>query len=208
MLRNGYSRQVVQDNITQGLKSGADRNSAIRAAFNHARMSYFKRYPSGALPGWLCFPKGYRLAQFYSEYGVPLRTTAMLPRDTNPVRELDMTDAEREKVRREVSKMFSGQGRAIRQAAKLYADFSGHEDVKIGKVQIPDTPQVMLAIGTVDGILYTTVRDGETEKYIHRFRSSARPLLMSSPDGQQLFLIGGSYNFTERGIVDHGDKSG
>lgn len=66
---------------------------------------------------------------------------------------------------------------------------------------VPDV-DVVLKIGHLDGILYTTVRDGKTEKYIHKFKKNSRPLLTSTFDGLQLVLIGGSYHFTARGIVD------
>lgn len=61
---------------------------------------------------------------------------------------------------------------------------------------------VAFAIGQVDGILYTTVRDNEIESYIHKFKKSSRPLLASSFDGKQLYILGGGYTFTNRGIVD------
>ena len=64
-------------------------------------------------------------------------------------------------------------------------------------------PKTGLVGGEMDGVLYTTVRDGETEKYIHRFKSGSRPLLVSSHDGQSLHIIGGKYEFTERGIEDN-----
>lgn len=57
-------------------------------------------------------------------------------------------------------------------------------------------------IGEVDGILYSTIRDGNPEKYIHRFKKKSRPLLAASFDGSQLYILGGGYTFTERGIVD------
>lgn len=95
----------------------------------------------------------------------------------------------------------------IDQAASLYERFSGHNPESIGKVRVPPTPRVGVAVGEVDGILYSTVRDGQLEKYIHKFRKSDRPLFVVAPDGKQLFLIGGNYTFTERGIVDDSDKS-
>ena len=57
-------------------------------------------------------------------------------------------------------------------------------------------------IGQCDGILYTTVRDGRTEKYIHKFKKNSRPVLVSNFDGKSLGLVGGKYHFTERGIED------
>jgi hypothetical protein len=62
---------------------------------------------------------------------------------------------------------------------------------------------VGLTIGECNGILYSTVRDGEAEKYIHRFKKSARPLLVASHDGSALALVGGNFRFTNRGIVDN-----
>ena len=94
----------------------------------------------------------------------------------------------------------------VQRAADLYERFSGHDAEAIGKVTIPAMPRVGVAVGEVDGILYSTVRDGVFEKYIHKFHKKDRPLFVVSPDGKQLMLIGGNYTFTERGIVDASDK--
>jgi len=95
----------------------------------------------------------------------------------------------------------------IEQARDLYERFSGHNAVELGSVKIPPLPAVGVAIGEVDGILYSTIRDGVLEKYIHKFRKSDRPLFVVSPDGKVLYLLGGNYNFTERGIVDESDPN-
>lgn len=104
----------------------------------------------------------------------------------------------------------AGMSRAVRdqldQAADLYERFSGHDPEEVGRVRVPPVPRVGVAIGEVDGILYSTVRDGVLEKYIHKFRKSDRPLFVVSPDGKQLFLLEGRYTFTEKGIVDLSDK--
>jgi len=94
----------------------------------------------------------------------------------------------------------------VLKAARLYERFSGHEAESLGKIKIKPMPKVGACIGEVDGILYTTVRDGVMEKYIHKFRAVDKPILVVSPDGKCLFLVGGSYDFTERGIVDRSDK--
>jgi len=90
----------------------------------------------------------------------------------------------------------------IRNASKLYSDFTGHEATEYEMVDKPVIHDVMLLVGDVDGILYTTVRDGKTEKYIHKFKAASRPLFTVSHDGKQLYMLGGSYDFTELGIVD------
>lgn len=95
----------------------------------------------------------------------------------------------------------------ISRAADLYQRFTGHDAEVAGSVQVNPIPKVGVAIGTCDGILYTTVRDGVKEKYIHKFRASDKPLFVVSPDGKSLHLVGGAYTFTERGIVDDSDPS-
>lgn len=91
----------------------------------------------------------------------------------------------------------------IDRAAKLYSDFTGHDPEDLGDIQIPDPPRVAIAIGDCEGIIYNVVRDGKFERYIHKFKASARPLFCVSPDGKQLLLIGGDFEFTERGITDN-----
>jgi hypothetical protein len=64
------------------------------------------------------------------------------------------------------------------------------------------TPAVAVEIGDLGGVLYTTVRDGRTEKYVHKFRRDSRPVLAAGSDGKSLHVIGGEFEFTDRGIVD------
>lgn len=90
----------------------------------------------------------------------------------------------------------------VREASKLYENFSGHDAEEIGTIDKPDLPDVVLVVGTLDFVGYTATRDGVEEKYIHEFEENCRPLLCASPDGKQLVLLGGEYTFTERGIVD------
>lgn len=91
--------------------------------------------------------------------------------------------------------------REIEAAANLYIQFRGEEPTYLESVPLRIAP-VMLLIGECDGVLYTTRRDGHIEKYIHKFAKQSRPLLASSHDGKQLYLLGGSYNFTDAGIID------
>lgn len=97
-------------------------------------------------------------------------------------------------------------GKAVNRAADLYERFTGHDAEIIGEVSLPPTPRAVCVIGVLDGVLYTTVRDGVTEHYKHDFAAQDRPLLAVSPDGKSLHLIGGRYVFTERGIVDMSDR--
>jgi hypothetical protein len=90
-----------------------------------------------------------------------------------------------------------------RTAENLYTAFTGHDALERIAIDKPVMPDVLSVIGDIDGVLYTTVRDGVTESYIHKFKKSSRPLFCVAPDGKSIYMIGGSYNFTERGIVDN-----
>lgn len=89
----------------------------------------------------------------------------------------------------------------IAEAARLRRDFTGHDSDRVEKAEF-SVPSVALQIGECDGIMYTTVRDGVTEKYLHKFKKKSRPTLAVSHDGKTLVLLGGAFQFTDRGIVD------
>lgn len=86
-------------------------------------------------------------------------------------------------------------------AARRFQAFTGHKATRSKRVSVP-TARAGLAIGPVLQVAYETTRDGKLEKYLHRFAPHARPLLAASHDGRSLFMLGGAYRFTERGIVD------
>lgn len=88
----------------------------------------------------------------------------------------------------------------LRSAGRLLEEFSGHKPVEV--VRAETGLQKGLVIGELDGVLYTTVRDGQTERYIHKFRKNSRPLLAASSDGKKLGIVGGQFQFTEAGIED------
>lgn len=87
-------------------------------------------------------------------------------------------------------------------AKKLFENFTGQQldDVEY-VLEIPDD-LVLFEIGRLDGVMYTTVRDGKKEKYLHEFSRGCEPVLASTSEGNQLFIVGGSYQFTESGIED------
>lgn len=90
----------------------------------------------------------------------------------------------------------------IEEAMRRYIAFSGHEPEFIDEYPLTKS-DVMFKVGMCDGVMYTTVRDGKTEKYVHRFKSRARPILASKHDGSMIGFVDGNYTFTERGIVDN-----
>jgi hypothetical protein len=89
----------------------------------------------------------------------------------------------------------------VEAAATLYVQFRGEEPEAIDSVRLHVAP-VMLLIGELDGVLYTTRREGKMESYVHKFKKQSRPLLAASHDGKQLYILGGEYAFTDAGIID------
>lgn len=105
---------------------------------------------------------------------------------------------------RAVSSKIRAQGRQAIDAAALFESFIGRRP-RLDEIEIPDMPEAVAVIGPCDFIGYTTVRNGKRESYIHDFAAKDRPLLCVAPDGSQILLIGGDYDFTSRGIVDGSD---
>lgn len=90
----------------------------------------------------------------------------------------------------------------IKNALQLYNEFSGEQlDDTEYELDFPEE-LVVFPIGRLDGVMYSTVRDGIKQKYFHEFKAKSAPLLVSTSDGEQLFIVGGNYIFTETGIND------
>lgn len=92
--------------------------------------------------------------------------------------------------------------REMQQAVDRYTGFRGNPPESVDRVKVEGPPRVMLTVGEVVGIMYRTDRDGVVEDYLHRFKKKARPTLAVSSDGRRLYLLGGAYRVTDRGIED------
>jgi hypothetical protein len=90
----------------------------------------------------------------------------------------------------------------VKQAVQLFESFRERMPRRIGKVTFKP-PKAVACIGYVEGIDYRTTHGKKVTLYHHDFVPGSRPLLAVSADGKQLLLLGGRYQFTERGIVDH-----
>lgn len=86
-------------------------------------------------------------------------------------------------------------------AVELYRAFSGHEPRFVNEYAMK-VPKVGMQVGLVTGIMYKAKRDGVTEEYLHEFTGRSRPILAVSPDGRQILILGGEYQFTDHGIED------
>lgn len=89
----------------------------------------------------------------------------------------------------------------VREAIKLFEDFTGHAGEVEGTLELPHD-DTLVAVGECEAIAYTATRDGETASYQHEFKKGSRPVLAVSHDGSRLYLLAGAYKFTHRGIED------
>ena len=90
----------------------------------------------------------------------------------------------------------------VREAVARFTGFRGDTPKSVDRVRVAPPARVMLHVGECLGIMYRTERDGVVEDYLHRFRKKSRPTLAVSSDGKTLYLLGGAYRVTDRGIED------
>ena len=93
----------------------------------------------------------------------------------------------------------------IKQGIGRYSRFMLRAPNRATTMNVPALPKIALAIGELSAVEYVSTRGGEKVNYRHVFKTGSRPLLASSPDGNQLILLGGAYRFPNRGIVDRSD---
>lgn len=100
------------------------------------------------------------------------------------------------------SRAYNPRDPEMARAAKLYESFRERAPTRVKKLGIAGPPRIAVDIGHVEFIGYRTTHGRKLTLYQHDFAPGSRPLLCVSPDGKQLLLLGGRYQFTGRGIVD------
>jgi hypothetical protein len=95
--------------------------------------------------------------------------------------------------------------REVRAAVELYESFREKKPKRLDTIHVK-IPRVVVHIGYVEVLWYRTTHGKDVQPYEHKFAAGSRPLLCVSSDGKQLLLLGGRYQFTERGIVDKDAK--
>ena len=87
-----------------------------------------------------------------------------------------------------------------RTARALFRRWSGFPAARAFRSRCPRNPPVLVQLGRLKGVIYSSDK-GEGNRvrtYIHFMETP--PLLASDPAGRQLYVIGGNYRVTERGI--------
>jgi hypothetical protein len=91
----------------------------------------------------------------------------------------------------------------LERAGELYRDFREEEPRAVGELDV-SLPSVVAEVGVCQFIGYFTTHAGKVTPYVHGFVSGSRPHLYSSGRKNELFLFGGRFRMTARGIVDFG----
>lgn len=89
----------------------------------------------------------------------------------------------------------------MQQGMELYHAFNGFESSRIVKVHHSRViPPVVVELGELVGLMYRSDKGqpGQPLTYIHRMEDP--PRLVSNIEGTQLYIVGGSYRVTPRGI--------
>jgi hypothetical protein len=99
--------------------------------------------------------------------------------------------------------------REFRDAFRLHEQFRETKPTRARVIRAPKMPSVLMVMGTVEKIHYRTTHKGRAHLYRHDFAPGSRPMIAAGPKRNQLFLIGGRFHVTARGIVDltaHGEE--
>jgi hypothetical protein len=94
----------------------------------------------------------------------------------------------------------------LESAAELYREFREDEPRRARKIKVK-LPKAVAVMGHVEFVGYVTTHRGKVHLYIHEFAPGSRPLLCAGSGKSQLYLIGGRFTVTGRGITDL-DRSG
>jgi L-arabinose isomerase len=87
----------------------------------------------------------------------------------------------------------------LAKAKTLFETFAGSLPTQIQRKSVArSVPDVMVDLGALRGVIYTKDHQGCKQTYIHFMDHP--PRLLCDSDGRQLYVHGGSYRITRRGI--------
>lgn len=89
----------------------------------------------------------------------------------------------------------------LRRAIGLYRAFRESEPKRARRVHMR-LPKAVARVGTVEFIGYMTTHHGRVTLYVHDFAPGSRPALYAGTHRNQLYMFGGRFKVTGRGITD------
>ena len=89
--------------------------------------------------------------------------------------------------------------RELSRARRLFATFAGFTAPRVATRRVDRAvPDVLVDLAALRGVVYTKDHGGTRRTYIHFMDDP--PRLLCDADGRQLYVLGGSYRITRRGI--------
>jgi len=90
---------------------------------------------------------------------------------------------------------------SVRKVAKLYTGFREKAPRNVKSVTVK-LPRAVMVMGYLEAVEYGTTMAGKARRFRHKFAAGSRPMICAGVGRNQLFIIGGRYHVTDRGIVD------
>jgi hypothetical protein len=100
----------------------------------------------------------------------------------------------------------SARRQALERAGRLYRAFREDSPREVKRLTVT-IPKAVAVMGYCEFVGYLTTHRGKVALYIHEFAPGSRPLLCAGTGRGQLYLLGGRFKVTGRGITDQ-DASG
>ena len=89
----------------------------------------------------------------------------------------------------------------LQRAIRLYRAFREANPARVRRVSV-DLPKAVARVGLVEFIGYMTTHKGKVHLYVHDFAPGSRPSIYAGTRRNQLYLFGGRFKVTARGITD------
>lgn len=86
------------------------------------------------------------------------------------------------------------------EAAEAYEDNREHPVDGVAVVSLAPLPEAVWSLGELARVEYDRIEDGAPVRRYHDFEDD-KPLLAVDEDGHNLWIVGGTYEVTKRGIV-------
>lgn len=85
---------------------------------------------------------------------------------------------------------------------EMFERFHSFEPGEVSAYKYSQAPRLVACLGELEAVVYRSDKwDGKKRSYIHKFKAKDRPLLATDDKGENLYIIGGSYNIEEDGII-------
>lgn len=89
--------------------------------------------------------------------------------------------------------------RELARARRLFEAFAGFAAPRVARRRVERTvPEVLVDLGALRGVVYTKDHCQQRRTYIHFMEDP--PRLLCDARGRQLYVLGGTYRVTRRGI--------